>query len=242
MVNPIKVTRVSIAQPDDRALADTHRPVPEHKMVRVTRDATRPNNRAAHRAVSVGRLVAKMSKVIPKADHLATHAAAGPVTAKVVRAVKRAMDKVGREINVGTRKANPMSSRAGTRLAPRTAELLEIVVRRAATRTIRHPTTSSKTLLTMTSAEDVVASSRTTHRSRHSINAPLTFHGRLGLWETRDRNAVDLFLTKRILSKVRPAAIRLNVVRFADRAATIKRLVANFPLAAEVNVRLRRVR
>lgn len=238
-----KVTRASAVLLVGRVRVDTRRAVPQHKAVSDTRDATKPNNRAARRAVNVARLVAMMSKAILKADRRVTRAAAEPATAKGGRAVEPRTNKAERGINVDTRQANGATSKAGTRLGLRKAVKAEpaaIVVHRGAIRTIKSRSPFNPSPPTMTSAEDVAASSRTTHRSRHSINALLAPHGRLGLLEARNRNVVDLFLTKRILSKDRPAAIRLNVVRFADRAATIKRPVANFPLAAEVNVRLLR--
>ena len=237
-----KVTRASAVLLVGRVRVDTRRAVPQHKAVSDTRDATKPNNRAARRAVNVVRLVAMMSKAILKADRRVTRAAE-PATAKGGRAVEPRTNKAERGINVDTRQANGATSKAGTRLGLRKAVKAEpaaIVVHRGAIRTIKSRSPFNPSPPTMTLAEDVAASSRTTHRSRHSINALLAPHGRLGLLEARDRNVVDLFLTKRILSKDRPAAIRLNVVRFADRATTIKRPVANFPLAAEANVRLRR--
>lgn len=243
LATEIKVTRASAVLLAGRVRVDTRRAVPQHKAVSVTHDATKPNNRAARRAVNVARFVAMMSKAIPKADRPDTHAAAEPATANGSRAAEPRTNKAEQGINVDTRQANGATSKAGTRLGRRKAVKAEpaaIVVHRGAIRTIKRRSPFNPSPPTMTSAEDVAASSRMTPQRRHSISVPRALLGQL---EGRARSLVVLFPTMQVLNKDRRGAIPLNVVRFAARAATIKRPVANFPLAAEASVRLlRRVR
>jgi len=98
----------------------------------------------------------------------------------------------------------------------------------------------------MTSVAVVAASSRTTRRSRHSISVRrgrfvLLGHGRRVRLVANVRNVAALFPTMRIRSRNRREDIRLSVARFAARAVTDKRVIANCRLVAEASGRVGRL-
>lgn len=232
-----------------RVRVDTPRAVMVPKVVNVvTHDAMTVSNSAVHRAVSADRLVAMMLKAMPSNLRAVIQVEVQPVTLKVRNADERDTDKAERGIDAGTLKAKRAINKPDIHHGHHTAVRVEptaISVRHVAIRTIKTQERLRRSPPTMTSVEDVGASSRTTRRSRHSANVPrvrhvLLDHVRLGRPEAIAHNVGDMHPTMRRRSRNRREATRLSADRFADRAATDKRAIANCRLADEASDRLRR--
>ena len=241
--------------PVGRVRVDTHKAVTVLKVVNAaTRDAMTASNSAVHRVVSAARLVAMMLKAMLNKLRAVTQVEVRPVTVKAHRADELDTDKAHRGIDADTFRIKAEISREETRSnadirhGQRTVlrgEPTAISVRHVVIRTIKRQQHLSPSPPTMTSAVVVVASSRTTRQSRHSISvphvrlAPLE-HVRLDRPVAIARNVAAMFPTMRLRSRDQREVIPLNAVRPAARAVTDKREIVNCRLVVEVNGRLHR--
>lgn len=234
---PNAVTLLNVVPAAGRVRGDTRKVDTVLKVDNAgTRGAMTTNNRAVHRAGSVARCVAMMSKVIHRMVRAVTRAEVEPATVKMVRAAERDTDKAGRGIAADTLKVRATISKVDTRRVHRKvaeAELAAIVVRRVVFRMTKQPSLFNHRTRTTTSVAAVAALSRTTRRSPPSIDVPRVVHVRRA---ARVRNDVALFRTMSPHRNQR-AVIRLSVVRLADRAATVKQVIESCPLVAEASGR-----
>lgn len=207
-----------------------------------TRGGVAISKSAVHRATNVVRHDETINQERLKARRLDIRAAAVPATDKVDRVAKQATDRVSRRIVDDPTKTKQTISTEDIRRDRLKLKAVPpaTVVRRGAFQTIRPTSRSKPNRPTMTSAVDVVGWSLRTRRSRHSLVVRHREHlARREAVARRLREHVRhvgvMLRTMPVRSRNRRADIPLSVDRLAARAVTVKRGIANCPLAAEAD-------
>lgn len=191
------------------------------------------------RAVSVGRVVARILKKVSAA----VLEQAVPATVKADRAVEQDMDRAKREIDAANHRNNSTINREAThrdRLDLDTVLTKANGVLHGDIKMSKRTSRPSPILWTMISAVDVVGSSRTKRQSRRSISVPRALRVQQVVHARSDG---EMLRTMRHLNRNEAGAIRSNGVRLVghkDREVMDKRAIVNFPLAGVVSGLLHR--